>query len=395
MSDALGTVLVLGGCFLAASGYVLQKKGNLQWSGEHSALRKPIYFNRLWLAGLVCMVISALLVVASAPFLDQSKSAPLGAATLVFNTLLSALVLGEPFLVLHLISTILIVCGAVTSSSANPSPSADLTYSQILGLFDGVAVGFTIVCAALAAYIVYTLRRIVALPKPEWSAQGATLVSLLAPALGGCCNGFVSYATKVVTTAAGKGDSAALASLPFWIYLVVLGGAVCGQVTYLNLGLAYFSAMQIVPVFQCAIIFSNSICGIVYFGDMRSNPSALAVFFVGAAICGGGILLLLLDDSGGNGGAGGSSSAAGGDAGKEGGAVTGGPGEVLILPPAPVPSQSAPQERSTGSGVWPSDAEQDHDSANLSSSADSSLQAAPSKNQKKWYLKEVKAFFVA
>lgn len=295
MSDALGTLLVLSGCFLAAAGYVLQKKGNVAWAAEPAAIRKPIYCNRLWLLGLVCMVVSAGLVVASAPFLDQSKSAPLGAATLVFNTILSTLFLGEKFLLLHLFSTILIVTGAVLASSANTAPSADLSYWSILGLFDGVAIGFSVFCALAVGASLYVLRRITQAPRGEWSARDATTLSLLAPALGGCCNGFVSYATKVVTTAMGKGDASALASPPLWAFLALLIAAVLGQVRFLNLGLSYFSAMQIVPMFQCAIILSNSVCGIVYFSDMRESPPSLALFFLGAAICAGGILLLLLN----------------------------------------------------------------------------------------------------
>jgi acyl-CoA synthetase (AMP-forming)/AMP-acid ligase II len=180
MSDAIGTILVLSGCFLAASGYALQKRGNTQNDAQLAALRKPLWRNASWLAGLGCMIISALLVVASAPFLDQSKSAPLGAATLVFNTLLSSVVLGESFLVLHLISTVLIIVGSVTSSLANAAPSQDLSFAQITALFDGVALAFFIACALLAAGSVWTLRRISRAPRAEWSARDATTLSLLA-----------------------------------------------------------------------------------------------------------------------------------------------------------------------------------------------------------------------
>jgi len=295
MSDALGTFLVLSGCFLAASAYVLQKKGNMAVAALSPELRRPIFHNITWLCGLVCMILSASLVVASSPFLDQSKSAPLGAATLVFNTGLSSLFLGEKFLILHFLSTVLIIIGAVISSSANASPSADLTYSQIMGLYDSVAAGFSVISVLLFALSFYVLRRISSTPFAEWSKTQKTVLSLLAPALGGCCNGFVSYATKVVTTAAGKGDSSSFSSPFLYLFFLLLCTSVFGQVKFLNLGLVYFPAMAIVPVFQCAIILSNSICGIVYFHDMRSNAVALGVFFLGAFICTLGILLLLLN----------------------------------------------------------------------------------------------------
>ena len=399
MSDSLGTALVLAGCLTAAGGYVLQKKGNVAWAAQPPALRRPLYCNALWLAGLVSMVVSALLVVASAPFLDQSKSAPLGAATLVFNTILSALVLGERFLVLHLLSTVLVVAGAVTASSANAAPSAALSYAQIVGLFDGVAVGFSVVLAALGAGSALVLRRITRTPRAEWSQADAATLSLLAPALGGACNGLVSYATKAITTAAGGGDASALRSPGLYAFVALLLAAVYGQVSFLNLGLAYFSAMQVVPVFQFLIVFSNSLCGIVFFHDMRAAPGQLAVFFLGACICGAGILLLLLnkEDKGSGGGASETlippADAAAAPAG----------GAALAPVAAAADSAAAQGGGSDGSSAGPSSAASDLEASRALSLASSKLSVpwpAPSDEpdaaslsgaQAPWYLREVRS----
>jgi hypothetical protein len=294
MSDVLGVALVLGGCFCAALGYVLQKKGNDVWQTLPEP-RPALTRNLVWLSGLCCLILSSLLVVASAPFLDQSKSAPLGAATLVFNTLLATLILGEKFLVLHLGSTLTIIIGSVAASSANQEPSASLSFAQILSLFDPVAWVFSFLMLGLAALSVHTLRRTTSKPQKEWSAGESTLVSLLAPALGGTANGFVSYGVKAISTVASKGEGGALSNPVFYLYVVLVLVCVHAQVSYLNKGLQYFTSMRIVPIFQCAVIFSNSLCGIVYFGDMRSTPLSLAIFFFGALVCAGGILLLLLN----------------------------------------------------------------------------------------------------
>jgi len=45
------------------------------------------------------MIVCALLDLSTYPMLDLSKQAPLGAATLVFNSLLAAVLLSEPFTV--------------------------------------------------------------------------------------------------------------------------------------------------------------------------------------------------------------------------------------------------------------------------------------------------------
>ena len=147
MSDALGTALVLGGTFLAALGYVLQKRAHIASESAVAAGGPPIpqLKSAQWLAGLACMIVSALLVVASAPFLDQSKQAPLGAATLVFNSVLATFLLGEKFLVLHLISTVTIITGSLLAVSANSAESKTLSFDDIIALFDAWGIGYSVV----------------------------------------------------------------------------------------------------------------------------------------------------------------------------------------------------------------------------------------------------------
>ena len=95
--DATGFALTIAGTFLAALGYVLQKAAHVE--NERAAVKAASWRNWKWSVGLGCMVASATLVVLASPFLDQSKSAPLGAATLVFNMLLATAVLRERFTV--------------------------------------------------------------------------------------------------------------------------------------------------------------------------------------------------------------------------------------------------------------------------------------------------------
>ena len=66
------------------------------------------------------------------------------------------------------------------------------------------------------------------------------------------------------------------------------------QVRYLNRGLENADAMRVVPVFQAAIVFSNSMGGVIFYGDMINESAAKqAAFAFGAliAIAGVGVLL--------------------------------------------------------------------------------------------------------
>lgn len=256
MSDALGTALVLTGTFLAALGYVLQKRAHLASEKAVAAGGAAVPSTRSpqWLAGLVCMVLSALLVVASAPFLDQSKQAPLGAATLVFNSLLATLLLHERFLVLHLISTVIIIGGSLLAVSANSASSKVLSFDDIVGLVDGIGVGYSAVMAALLGGAALWIERTSATPEASWTPRARVLLSILSPTVGGFANGWVGYAVKATTT--GAADIASVARKPaFWVFAALAGGAVFAQVRFLNKGLAFFSASRTVPVFQCAVSF--------------------------------------------------------------------------------------------------------------------------------------------
>lgn len=293
MSDALGTALVLGGTFLAALGYVLQKRAHI--ASEAAVAPIPQFKSAQWLAGLACMVVSALLVVASAPFLDQSKQAPLGAATLVFNSVLATFLLGEKFLVLHLVSTITIITGSLLAVSANSAESKALSFDDIIGLFDSWGIGYSVVAALIFGISIYWIERTTTTPEATWTPLMRTTLSILAPAIGGASNGWVGYSVKALTTgAANLGSSASKVS--FWVLAALAGVAVFSQVRFLNKGLAFFSAQRTVPVFQCGIILSNSLAGIVYFHDLRLSPSQLALFFFGAGVCVAGILMLLLQE---------------------------------------------------------------------------------------------------
>lgn len=68
-----------------------------------------------------------------------------------------------------------------------------------------------------------------------------------------------------------------------------------GQVRYLNKGLQFFDAMSVVPVFEAAIILSNSVAGIVYYRDLRDQSTGKKLAFAAGALMSiAGVNILLL-----------------------------------------------------------------------------------------------------
>jgi hypothetical protein len=298
--DAVGYALTLAGTFLAAAGYVLQKAAHV--ANERALIPVPSWRQWRWTLGLVCMIASAGLVVAASPFLNQSQSAPLGAATLVFNILLASLILRERFTVLAALATLVILAGTVVAVSSAEASTA-FTFVQVLGLLrDPLVAGYSVAIGFGMGGAAWWVERVSKRPDKTWSGAESAIFGVLAPALGGWANGFTSYAAKALTTAAATGEmagalSGSVGGGAIYAYVALVSIAVVLQVRYLNKGLEHFTALATVPIFQASIIVSNSVTGIVYFGDLRGSSTPEwrgGVFAIGALLCCGGIILLRL-----------------------------------------------------------------------------------------------------
>lgn len=237
------------------------------------------------------MGLSSVLVVASSAYVDQSKSAPLGAATLVFNVILASIILGERFLVIHAISVLLVVAGTAVTVAAAPASGRVFTLDEMLDHNDAMAVAYSVVFGTTFVTGAVTLER------ATW--RGCVVppasrfrLAAIAACLGGAANGYVALGTKVLSSAVVDGDWAAFARAPLWAYAILGNAALVAQVWYLNAALRLASALQAVPIFQAAIIVSGSLVGIVYFHDMRGAPGALGTFFAGCAVLCSGVLVL-------------------------------------------------------------------------------------------------------
>jgi len=203
--DILGLSIQTFSCFLAALAFVLQKRAHVRVSAAGvESWFAPANLVALWIwrAGFVCMVVTAILDLITYPMIDLSKQAPMGALTLVFNSLLAAVMLREPFTVLDLISTVLIASGTITAVANSEAQSTDFTFPDIIRLLNDDLViaysGVVLPLLLMSALFVEVATR----SKPEiWSAATRGAVALLAPVCGGMFMGFTGYCAKSVSTA--------------------------------------------------------------------------------------------------------------------------------------------------------------------------------------------------
>jgi hypothetical protein len=284
--SAIGILLMILATFLAALGYVLQKRGQLLSAPKRSLWRSPS-----WLIGLLLLAACSGINIAAAAFVDQSKSSTLGAVTLVFNIILSAAILKERFLVIHALSALLVIAGTLVAVFAAPASGKVFTLDDTIALFDGVAIAYSVIlgCALFggAAVVEFATWRGKIVP-----AQLSFRFAAIAAGVGGAFNGLVMLAVKVGSSAAADGDWSAFARPAMWAYQVTGCITVVAQVRYLNAALRLASALQAVPIFQAGTIISGSLVGIIYYHDLRSSPGSLALFGFGALVCLSGVLVL-------------------------------------------------------------------------------------------------------
>jgi len=202
--DILGICIQVVSCFLTALAFVLQKRAHMRVSdaGVESwfapANRIALW---IWRLGFVFMVITAVLDLISYPMLDLSKQAPMGALTLVFNSVLASVMLREPFTVLDLMSTVLISTGTITAVANSEPQSSDFSFPDIIALLNDqvVFVYSGVVLPLIISSVIFV--EVATCSKPEtWSAAKRGAIALLAPICGGMFMGYTGYCAKSIST---------------------------------------------------------------------------------------------------------------------------------------------------------------------------------------------------
>ena len=296
-NDALGICAQIVATFLAACAYALQKKAHLDLAASGDT--RSVYLTRLWQVGFLLMVVMSGIDVWSFSLLDQTKLAAFGAVTLAWNCIIAALVLKEHFSRIDAIAVAVIAAGTVLSL-LSAGESSEFTMPEILDrlhdsyVYAYVPVSLVFILGA-GIFIELTTRA-----NPEsWSVATSRALTVLAPLTGGLCMSYTGYTTKTVSTVVFGGEWSEFTHGPIWAYGVVLAIACFFQVRFLNKGLEFFDAMIVVPIFQACIILSNSVAGIVFFGDLRDESVTKKVlFFVGSVVSMGGVCILTLKTKG-------------------------------------------------------------------------------------------------
>ena len=227
----------------------------------------PLHYHRqsLWRVGLALVILGSLADFVALIFAAQSIIAPLGSLTLVFNTVLAPLLLGERIGSVDVLATVCIVLGSSLSVACADHRDKLYGLDELFGLFIKPRfVAYSLLVAALIAALYYHIRVLSAsLSRKHTRFCYAALAGIVGAqsVLAAKCVG-----TMVVDSL--KGHSMFL-QLESWLILALLALTITFQIHYLNEGLRLFASSYVIPIYQSFWILGSVTAGMIFFGEYK------------------------------------------------------------------------------------------------------------------------------
>ena len=259
----------------------------------------PVSYHRqsLWRVGLSLVIVGSLADFVALIFAAQSIIAPLGSLTLVFNTMLAPLLLGEHVAAVDVLATVAIVLGSSLSVACADHRDRLYGLGELFGLFlQPRFVCYSLVILAVISLLYYHIRHLTA--ASHHTASTRKHIRLCYASLAGIVGAqSVLFAkcvgTMVVDSLTGR--SLLFVHIESWVIVALLGLSVTLQIHYLNEGLRLFTASFIIPVYQSFWVITSVLSGMVFFGEYKGvmdEWSSAVGFPVGVMIVVAGVYVL-------------------------------------------------------------------------------------------------------
>lgn len=308
-----GVTLCASGCLLAAIGLSLQKQTHKIREAKKKAWResseydgKPlemisVYVEPLWLLGLVLFSINACCDSLAYGFAPQSLLAPVTTSTMVFNTLVAPIILGETLTLSDISGTGIIIGGMILTVLCAEKETPTYDMHDIRELYQRyVMIIYVVILLGLVIFFTYMAHTLGEAKDTQenilkhWKNETMQfLCTLCYPILGGLWGGHTILSAKIIvelmkTTFNGSNQ---LFYPEFWFAVCVLVCCLITQTKYLNGGLQRFDALFIVPVYQVIFMYTGIIGGGVFFDEFSSfGPVNFLIFAGGSFLVAFGVI---------------------------------------------------------------------------------------------------------
>ena len=346
---ALGALLAIFGSVATNFGVNVQKHSQ-NLNSKLPKLQQQFYYKqKLYLIGLVLVILGSLGDFAALSMAAQSIVAPLGSVTLVTNIFFAKYFLHESLGRKDLFGTIGIIIGSVVAVAFGDHADVTYTVNQLLSFYSrGQFIAFAVI-TALAATIGYIFVRTVnplktrlndsfkrydylidvqdkqisntitdelshepIITDDDIDYQQSIIECLeldykryekLHPfvlcALSGVLGGWSVMFGKMVaeclsTTFAGHSQ---LGNPPLYLFALCMLCTIMGQLNFLAVALGFFDALYCVPIFQCFWIMTSTFGGACYFNEFARFSTVQWIFFpIGIIITITGVVVLSTRD---------------------------------------------------------------------------------------------------
>ncbi|KAJ9091054.1 hypothetical protein QFC19_009291, partial [Naganishia cerealis] len=158
---AVGILVGLAASFVQSLGLTIQRKSHLQNDAQPQARQVKAHRRPLWLFGFAIFIVSNLFgTIFQIGALPIVVLAPLGAVSLLWNAVLSRILLGEHFSPSTLAGTLLIALGASLIAIFGVVPEENHTLEELLELFrrKGFVVYISLMCVSVAAVLLLAVN---------------------------------------------------------------------------------------------------------------------------------------------------------------------------------------------------------------------------------------------
>ncbi|TVY17089.1 putative magnesium transporter NIPA8 [Lachnellula arida] len=298
-SVAVGIIVGLLSTSIQSVGLTLQRKSHiLEEEKESHHARRPPYRRRRWQLGMGMFLMSNLVgSTIQITTLPLPVLSTLQASGLVFNSICSTLILGEPFTRWSLGGTLLVASGAILIAIFGAIPEPAHSLDQLLLLLGRRPfVVWMILQALLVIAIIGVAAFLGRLPRVSSSPR----IRLLRGLAYGCISGILSAHSLLVAKSAVELLVRTIVDRinqfnrwQSWVILVVFVVLALTQLYYLHRGLKLVSTSVLYPLVFCIYNIIAILDGLIYFKQTdRLSVLHACLIALGTAILLSGVLAL-------------------------------------------------------------------------------------------------------
>eukprot|EP00397_Hematodinium_sp_SG-2012_P026119 GEMP01027338.1.p1 GENE.GEMP01027338.1~~GEMP01027338.1.p1 ORF type:complete len:417 (+),score=48.28 GEMP01027338.1:23-1273(+) len=291
MGWKVGAFLCILSCFVANFGLLLQKQALIRVSTAAGHETRSSWRNPRWVLGFFIFILGQLISVQALSLTPQSVLGALSGFSLVSNSFLAPVMLGEKCTYMHLLSTIMLVSGSicVVSFASSPANNGDLTMERVESLLrrpQAVAVFVGSISFVGALYIrgrVAVMHRTSPLTKQPYPADPFTF-AITSAILGAFSVTMTKGASTVLRTE--YSENPAVLYHPILALMMAFGiSCAVSSVWALNMGIFYYDALYIIPLYySLALLFQSGFGGAIYDEFSSMNTVQVAGFLSGVVV---------------------------------------------------------------------------------------------------------------